>query len=127
IRWWDPATGKLIRQFEAPSSLWRGFVDPFARFSPDGKILVSHTRQTLFRWDAASGKPLFPVSQRTGHTEAVKALGISPDGQRVATLGGEIGLRILDAASGRQLWVLPSASMNETSVDLSPDERFVFA
>src|SRR5262249_18683522 len=91
IRWWDPAAGKLIRQFDAPSTSIAGNVYPEARFSPDGKVLVSHTRQTLFRWDVATGKPLFPATQTTGHTEAVKSLGVSPDSKRVVTLGYEAG------------------------------------
>jgi RNA polymerase sigma factor (sigma-70 family) len=127
IRWWDPAAGKLIRQFDAPSAFAVGRVDPQARLSPDGKLLVSHTGQTLFRWDAVTGKPLFPATQTTGHTEGVRALGVSPDGKRVATLGLEVGLRVWDAASGRQLWVLPARNGNESNIDFSPDGRFVFA
>jgi RNA polymerase sigma factor (sigma-70 family) len=127
VRWWDPATGKLLRQYDAPSMIAVGFVRPLAQFTPDGKVLVSHTRQTLFRWDAATGKPLFPSTQETGHTEEVVALGLSPDGTRVATAGWETGVRIWDAATGRQLGVLPSSVLRQENLDFSPDGRFLFA
>jgi RNA polymerase sigma factor (sigma-70 family) len=126
IRWWDPVTGKLIRQFDAPSSMYGGWVRPQAQFTPDGKALVSHTRQMLFRWDAATGKPLFPPSQETGHSEAVAAMGVSPDGKRVATASWEVGVRIWDAETGRQLAVVPASVGNQQNLDFSPDGRYLF-
>ncbi|QJW97664.1 hypothetical protein FTUN_5241 [Frigoriglobus tundricola] len=127
VCWWDPAAGKLIRQFDAPSSTAAWFERQQARLTPDGKVLVWHTQQALFRWDATTGKPLFPQAQGTGHTEEVKALDISPDGTRVATLGGEPGVRVWDATTGRQLFVLPSSIPTDVdNADFSPDGRFLF-
>jgi WD40 repeat protein len=126
VRWWDPAAGRLIRAFPAPAWNTIGGVRPQARFTPDGRVLVSHSRRALFRWDAATGRPLFPASQETGHTEEVAALGVSPDGTRVATLGWETGARVWDAAAGRQVAVLPASRYNEENLDFGPDGRSLF-
>jgi WD40 repeat protein len=126
VTWWDQIKGNPIRHFDAASSTAMGFVHPQARFSPDGKVLVSHTEQMLFRWDAATGKSLFPLSQETGHTEGLRAMGVSPDGSRVATAGWEVGVRIWEAKTGKQLARFPSSVMNQKNLDFSPNGKLLF-
>jgi RNA polymerase sigma factor (sigma-70 family) len=127
VRWWDSAAGKPIRTFAGSASVSGGFVRPLGRFTPGRKVLVAHNQHMLQRWDAATGKPLFPASHATGHTEEVAALGVSPEGTRVATLGWEPGVRVWDTRTARQLAVLPAAWFNEKDFDFSPDGKFLFA
>ena len=127
VRWWDPAAGKLIRSFAAPAATAVGFVRPLGRFTTDGKVLVSTpdrhcsggTRRPARRCSHRPTKPGTPKRSRPW--------ACLRDGSRVATLGQETGLRVWDAATGRQLAVLPSRRMNQENLDFSANGNFLFA
>jgi len=54
-------------------------------FSPDGKQIVSGSRDTTVRrWDAATGQQLLPALE--GHTGGVSSVAFSPDGKQIPTL-----------------------------------------
>jgi WD40 repeat protein len=76
IQLWDPATGKLIRQ-------WTN--DPITlaiAFSPDGKVLASAEQSAIRRWDAATGKELGITA---GHRGRVDWLRFSADGKTLSS------------------------------------------
>jgi WD40 repeat protein len=94
----------------------------WARFSPDGKAIISvGVRGTVRWWDAASGKQMRRFSRAGWQAQAVA---VSPDGARVVTHDIESGgvLRCWDTVRGQELpwfkgmtsstpyepWVLPS-------------------
>jgi WD40 repeat protein len=120
VRWWDPAGAKLIRTFEGRSKNWNPVL-----FSPDGKTVVTHSGHSLLRWNAATGKPLFP-EQNLGHDGAVTGVGVSPDGKRVATRGVDGRVCVWDAATGKELCNAPTAWTSAPAIDFSPDGKFVY-
>ena len=127
VTWWDPVAGKEIRRFEGTTHSWYSSWCLSARLSPDGKTLVGTSGLVLLRWDAATGKPLFPDIQDAGHHLNVTAIGVSPDGKWIATGGYDSRLRIWEAATGRSVAAVPASRMWSThDFDFSPDGRFLF-
>ncbi|AWM41149.1 ECF RNA polymerase sigma factor SigE [Gemmata obscuriglobus] len=123
VRWWDPVAGKLVRRYEGVAH-GHALQEVPARFTPDGKVLVSHNGHVLLRWNAETGKPLFP-EQDIGHGATVTAVGLSPDGTRIATRGMDNRLCVWDAATGKRLWHAPDARTKVADIDFGPDGTFL--
>jgi WD40 repeat protein len=91
VRLWDVNTGKLIRAFETPQPPQFWWFD--VRFLPDGKRFVTtgipggFAPTGLALWDIDSGKVLHTF---VGHTDAVIAVAVAPDGLQ-AVSGGHDG------------------------------------
>jgi WD40 repeat protein/TPR repeat protein len=74
---------------------------PSARFSPDGRRIVSASYDRTARiWDSATGHQIMVLR---GHTGTVHWATFSPDGRLVATASFDKTARIWDAATGAQL------------------------
>ncbi len=93
---WDPAAEKSVRQIAGPGS------HP-VMFSPDGSRLASHSASAVLFWDTKQSKIIRPDLLDGGHTAAIMAVTLSPDGKVIATndIDGEI--RLWDAGAGRSL------------------------
>lgn len=90
---WDAASGQPVGP-----PLPHGAAVNDARFSPDGRFLVTASADSTARvWDANTGKPVTPP---LFHRSAASSAGFSPDGRLVVTgtLNGEC--RVWDAATG---------------------------
>jgi hypothetical protein len=73
-----------------------------AAFSPDGKRIVTATRDKTARvWDAASGKPIGEPLQ--GHEGPLFSAAFSRDGQRILTASRDMTARVWDAESGKPI------------------------
>ena len=63
--------------------------------------------QTAKVWDAASGKELLTLK---GHSDAIRSVAFSPDGQRIVTGSGDQTAKVWEAASGKELLTLKGHS-----------------
>jgi len=73
----------------------------FASFSPDGKKVVTASKDKTARiWDAESGKELRKLE---GHTDEVNSASFSPDGKKIVTASWDGTARIWDAELGKEL------------------------
>ena len=72
IRLWDVATGKEIRQLAPFDPVKRipvgllGDTNPFVKFSPDGRMLVSKDGGNLRLWEVATGKEIRRLQEAGG-------------------------------------------------------------
>jgi WD40 repeat protein len=126
IRWWNPAAGKVIRQFDGASGSSPHGPVPAARFTPDGKALVATSGRVLFRWNAKTGEPLFHDAHAGAHFNSIMALGVSPDGTRYAT-GTSSRIRVWDARTGRSVATLPGSYLRPQNLEFAPDGKTLFA
>ena len=91
-RVWDAQTGQpLTDAFQARSEV------AYARFSPDGKRIVTASEDNTARvWDAQTGQPL---TEPMEHAVAVISAQFSPDGRRVVTGSANNTATVWDAAT----------------------------
>jgi len=120
IRFWDPATGRLLRSFADPHPL---AVVAMA-YSPDGRSLASTAEsargvaEDARIWDADT---LALRHELKGHTGTVYGVAYSPDGTTLATAGMDGTVRFWDSATGIPRRVLQAHAKGVVSLAFSPD------
>src|SRR5262249_51844939 len=146
VRLWDAETGKEVRGFAGQK-----YRIGFAAFSPDGRRGLAaeegaYDHSTFMRaggrmggpsgsdgnaatavrlYDTATGQELVTLGDRQG---TITTAAFSPDGGRVLTAseqgGHEIGFRLWDATTGKELWRQKDNSPGATGM-FRPDGRQV--
>jgi RNA polymerase sigma factor (sigma-70 family) len=109
---YDPATGKERLRIDRRA---RGLA-----FSRDGSVLTGAVSGAVYRWDAASGRPLTPVAAQDS---AVEQILVGPDGRSLFTTDQDGGLYVWDAAGGKSPRRI--AGGVERGVVASSDRRFL--
>ena len=135
VRIWDARTGSLLHSLKGHARQV-GCV----AFSPDASRIASGSLDHTVRvWDAVEGRVILKYG---GHTSQLSVwdLAFSPDGSRVASIGGESGLhvpgqplrppsgelKVWDASTGHDLWTVKAEgvlAMALHSVAFSPDGK----
>jgi hypothetical protein len=104
VRLWDATTGKELRKMTGHARdklTGHTNIITSARFSPDGKRLLSASYDGTVRiWDVKSGKEL---KQIQAHKPNAYCAAFSPDGKRIVSCGEDHAVRVWDAQSGKQL------------------------
>jgi WD40 repeat protein len=123
IKLWDPATGQLIRGWDAGMGTVASLV-----FSPEGRILASgHLTlgNNVRLWDISTGRLLHTLH---GHKGVVRAVAFAPGGKTLASAGGyqaqggeDWAIRVWDVEAATCLRQLEDHSATVRSLAFSPD------
>jgi RNA polymerase sigma factor (sigma-70 family) len=125
IRLWDATTGRELRRL----SLGDRTMPQALAFTPDGKALACWDRQQALRlWDTGTGTELRcfkPYEGKPrGNSRTASYLAFTPDGRSLLLKNGhDPTLRLLDAATGKELRAFPSPGQHAYATSLSADGR----
>ena len=119
---WDATTGKLIRRWVAHP----GTIQSVA-FDPKGRWIASCGRgkdRTIRLWNAETGELLHTF----GGPPKLTCVAFNPDGTRLAAVGYEGWVHLMDPATGLDILTLrgpgarmPDGEVNDTRIMFSPD------
>jgi WD40 repeat protein len=123
VHFWDVATHKEVRAFDNPGGLTLRLA-----FSPDGKNLAFWTAHfvshdlipgELRLWDLDRNPEQSSLLQE--HMGSVSSLAFSPDGETVASGGGDQTVRLWDVKTGRERAILVGHTDRVMAAAFSPD------
>jgi RNA polymerase sigma factor (sigma-70 family) len=112
---WERATGKEVCHCDE-----RGNRAIALSFTGDGKRVVVGTGGSLRVWDVETRKEVSPVA---GHTDFIASVSVSPDGQMIATAGGDWMIYLWERKTGKILRGLAGHRGDVRTVAFSPDGR----
>jgi WD40 repeat protein len=121
-RLWDVATGQPLA-----NRLW-GYGGELVKalFSPDGRRVVTLSRDGALLWDSRTGTPVGPPLD--GHTDVVWCAAFSADGTRVVTGSFDRTLRLWDAHTGLAVGTVMTGHTDAIqSVTFSADGQRIFS
>jgi WD40 repeat protein len=112
IRLWDLSTGLTSHVLSGH----QGFVETIAIRPGTTQILASGSRdRTIKLWNHNR-----VLSTFSGHTQAVKAIAFSPDGERLASGSSDRTIKLWSVATGQLLTTLTGHKLKVTAVAFSP-------
>jgi WD40 repeat protein/serine/threonine protein kinase len=115
-RWWELATGKLVRVLRHDAEIHA------LAFSPDGKSLATTSEDRNARvWEVATGKLLRTLE----HPAPVWSVAFNPqDGKRLATSAGDRIIRLWDTVTGNSR-ILLRDPIRKNGLAFSPDGKML--
>jgi WD40 repeat protein len=99
VRLWNLATGKQFCSLPLDWSLDFAGSAPFV-FSPDGRLLAVHSKDTIQLWEVFTGKERRQFRGHRGR-QGVLAFAFSPDGKTLLSGGDDTSVLIWDVARER--------------------------
>jgi WD40 repeat protein len=125
VELWDLTAGEMVRAFadrqeEVKGGFFTITASPTMVFSRDGKLLLAAEADRATVWNPVTGAELSAFRL----TSSQQAVVISPDGQRLASLGQDGTVALWDMTSGQQVLSLKGFSNSlVSSLKFSPDGR----
>jgi WD40 repeat protein len=118
---WDLDGTKLIRTIADLPGMPTGVA-----FSPDGKLILIWGAGVFGTWDASTGKQVAILSTGPGRQAGGVATACwTPNGNIL--IAGGAGVRLIDAATGKDLRQFAGAPLPVDAVGVSADGKFVLA
>jgi len=114
-RVWNAQTGQQLSEFKLAGARLNG-----ARFSPDGKRILTAAGDLPRVWDALTGQVIMPLG-----TDGASSGQFSPDGNYIVTAAWDDTARLWDARTG-QPFAQPLRHLAwVTSVQFSPNNQWI--
>ena len=139
VRFWDAQSGQVRQVLQGHAKWVRSLA-----FSPDGQTLASgHTDKLVRLWDVSTllkaGPPEGDASESdetlaggdthrnilSGHTNLVRFIAFSPDGQTLASGSVDQTIRLWNMRTGQVRHVLSGHTNSVTSIAFSPDGQTI--
>lgn len=95
-------------------------------FAPDGNSIYSGGSGLVWRWDAATGKQLFPNPDEKPLVGAVSAMAVSPDGELVYLAGADANVHVWNVKENKRIAAWPVDKAIK-SLDVSPNGTKILA
>ncbi len=127
IKLWNPTTRTLKAEFPITADF--GFGTPLA-LSDNGGILaagsnpIAETENAIRLWDTHNGKLLGLCK---GHTQGVRWLAFSPDGETLASVGDDSTLRFWNVRTQQELLSIQRLADPVRDILFSPDGHWLAA
>jgi len=119
IKLWDSGIGAELMTLSTESGINR------VAFSSDGNRIISGDNGgNITFWEIASGRELMTIQ---AYQDRVRGVAVTPDGSRIASVGGEkdTGIKVWDAKTGNLVMTPRSHDARAFSVAFSPDGKYV--
>jgi WD40 repeat protein len=97
---WALKAGEVRHRWPGANQSGRG------TFAPDGRSVVTYDT-ILRRWDLATGKNLYADVSPLGHTAPVRRVFLTPDGQRLISVGDDRTARVWEAPTTKSIRTIP--------------------
>jgi RNA polymerase sigma factor (sigma-70 family) len=125
VRLWNPATGELVRQWQANRGSDKASGLTSVAFAPDGKTLATAGRldHAIRLWEVATGKEVRPIP---GHTGGVRSMHFAADGKTLFSLGADSRIVAWDLSARqdpKQLLTDPASEWLWTPLAVRPDGK----
>jgi len=119
FRLWDVASGKEIRLIDGHFGRVSGIA-----FRPDGAEIVTVSGDGMLRvWNVATGLCLRTID--VSPNQELWAVACSPNGRWIAVAGNDHTLKLLEAATGKEIYSLKARGYTIRGVAFSPDSHML--